>query len=71
LALVGDNGGDENVRVMECTDFRNFTAVVAKAREACANSGQAVADHFVDINEMVSIVSGRIPDVFGKTWCGV
>ena len=45
----------ELARVLEYTDFRNFTAVIAKAREACANSGHTVSDHFVDINEMVSI----------------
>ena len=45
-------------RVLEYTDFRNFTAVITKAREACINSGHAVADHFVDINEMVTIGSG-------------
>jgi DNA-damage-inducible protein D len=48
----------ELARVLEYTDFRNFSAVIAKAREACATSGHAVADHFVDINEMVSIGSG-------------
>ena len=48
----------ELARVLEYTDFRNFNAVIAKAREACANSGHAVADHFVDINEMVGIGSG-------------
>ena len=48
----------ELARVLEYTDFRNFTAVVTKAREACANSGHTVSDHFVDINEMVSIGSG-------------
>ena len=44
--------------MLEYTDFRNFTAVIAKAREACANSGHTVSDHFVDINEMVGIGSG-------------
>ena len=48
----------ELARVLEYTDFRNFIAVIAKAREACANSGHTVSDHFVDINEMVSIGSG-------------
>jgi DNA-damage-inducible protein D len=48
----------ELARVLEYTDFRNFTAVIAKAREACGNSGHAVSDHFVDITEMVGIGSG-------------
>ena len=45
-------------RMLEYTDFRNFAAVIAKAREACASSGHAVSDHFVETNEMVSIGSG-------------
>jgi DNA-damage-inducible protein D len=48
----------ELARVLEYTDFRNFISVITKAREACANSGHTVSDHFVDINEMVSIGSG-------------
>jgi DNA-damage-inducible protein D len=48
----------ELARVLEYTDFRNFIAVITKAREACANSGHTVSDHFVDINEMVGIGSG-------------
>jgi len=48
----------ELARVLEYTDFRNFIAVIAKAREACANSGHTVSDHFVDITEMVGIGSG-------------
>ncbi len=45
-------------RVLEYTDFRNFNAVITKAREACASSGHAVSDHFVETNEMVGIGSG-------------
>jgi len=48
----------ELARVLEYTDFRNFIAVINKAREACANSGHSVSDHFVDITEMVGIGSG-------------
>ena len=48
----------ELARVLEYTDFRNFVGVIAKAREACANSGHTVSDHFVDITEMVGIGSG-------------
>ena len=45
-------------RVLEYTDFRNFVAVITKAREACTNSDRKAADHFVDITEMVGIGSG-------------
>jgi DNA-damage-inducible protein D len=40
------------------TDYRNFEAVVEKARTACFNSGQRVEDHFVDITEMIEIGKG-------------
>lgn len=43
---------------LDYTNFRNFAAVIGKAREACANSGHTVADHFVGIDEMVPIGSG-------------
>ena len=45
-------------RVLGYTDYRNFEAVIAKARTACFNSGQRVEDHFVNITEMVEIGSG-------------
>lgn len=45
-------------RVLGYSDYRNFEAVVEKARTACFNSGQRVDDHFVEITEMVTIGSG-------------
>ena len=48
----------ELARVLEYTDIRNFIAVITRARQACANSGHTVSDHFVDITEMVGIGSG-------------
>lgn len=45
-------------KALEYTDFRNFINAVNKAKEACLNSQQNVNDHFVDVNEMVSIGSG-------------
>jgi DNA-damage-inducible protein D len=50
-------------RVLEYADFRNFAAVIAKAREACANSGHKASDHFVDITEMVGTGSGAQREV--------
>jgi DNA-damage-inducible protein D len=50
-------------RVLEYADFRNFAAVITKAREACANSGHKASDHFVDITEMVGISSGARREV--------
>jgi DNA-damage-inducible protein D len=45
-------------RVLGYTDYRNFEAVIDKARTACFNSGQRMEDHFVDITEMIEIGKG-------------
>ena len=45
-------------RILGYTDYRNFEAVIEKARTACLNSGQRVEDHFVEINEMIGIGKG-------------
>ena len=36
-------------------EWRNFGAVVAKAKSACEGSGLDVPDHFVDVNKMVEL----------------
>src|SRR5665213_1438922 len=38
-------------------EYRNFQPVIAKAIEACRNSGQPVENHFVHVHEMVEIGS--------------
>lgn len=63
IRKVDENGTEywqarELARVLEYTDFRNFTNVIDKAKEACRNSNQPIENHFVDINEMVGIGSG-------------
>ena len=45
--------------VLGYTDYRNFEAVIAKARLACFNSGRRVEDHFVEITEMAVLVESR------------
>lgn len=45
-------------KVLGYTDYRNFIAVIIKAKDSCKNSGQKISDHFVDTNEMVQIGSG-------------
>lgn len=45
-------------KVLEYADYRNFTSVISKAKEACQNSGILVENHFVDVTEMVEIGSG-------------
>ena len=45
-------------RVLGYTDYRNFEAVITKAKTACFNSGQRLEDHFVDITDMIGIGKG-------------
>ena len=45
-------------RVLGYNDYRNFEAVIEKARTSCFNSGQRVEDHFVEITEMIEIGKG-------------
>jgi DNA-damage-inducible protein D len=40
------------------TEWRNFTAVVTKAKTACEVSSHTISDHFVDVNKMVDLGSG-------------
>ncbi len=40
------------------SEWRNFTAVVSKAKTACEVSDHAITDHFVDVNKMVDLGSG-------------
>lgn len=44
-------------------EWRNFTAVINKAKTACEVSGHAISDHFVDVNKMVDLGSGSQREV--------
>jgi DNA-damage-inducible protein D len=48
----------EFAEVLQYSDYRNFEAVIDRAKLACFNSGHRVEDHFVDVTEMVRIGSG-------------
>lgn len=49
--------------LLEYQQWRNFMQVVEKARLACRQAGNAVADHFADISKMVEIGSGAQREV--------
>jgi DNA-damage-inducible protein D len=47
-------------------DWRNFLNAVDKAKESCETTGEAVADHFVDITKMIELGKGgqrKIDDI--------
>ncbi len=50
-------------RLLGYTEWRNFGAVVGKAKTACEGSGHRVGDHFVDVNKMVDLGSGSQREV--------
>lgn len=63
IKRVNENGVEywlsrDLAKILEYADYRNFIAVINKAKEACSNSGNDVLDHFGDITEMVTIGSG-------------
>ena len=37
------------------TEWRNFTAVISRAKTACEVSQHPISDHFVDVNKMVDL----------------
>lgn len=45
-------------RVLDYTQWRNFKTALDKAKIACANSDQEVADHFASVSKMVQLGSG-------------
>ena len=45
------------------SEWRNFTAVISKAKTACDVSDHAISDHFVDVNKMVDLGSGSQREV--------
>ncbi len=63
IKKIDDDGAEywssrELAKVLEYSDYRNFLAVVNKAKVSCENSGEVIHNHFVDANEMVPIGSG-------------
>lgn len=54
-------------KLLGYTEYRKFKNAIQKAETACENSGQAPADHFAHVGEMVPIGSGakrKVDDVY-------
>lgn len=44
--------------VLDYKEWRNFTKVLDKAKEACENAGERLSDHFVGVNKMIQLPKG-------------
>lgn len=60
---INENGQEywlarELQKVLEYSEWRNFTNAIKKAKEACKNSDNNSKNHFVDINKKVELGSG-------------
>ncbi len=63
IKRINDTGNEywdsrDLAAVLEYTQYRNFEAVIDKAKLACLNSGYNIEDHFADVSKMVEIGSG-------------
>lgn len=52
--------------ILEYTQYRNFEAVVGKAKLACFNSGHRIEDHFADVSKMIEIGKGGKREISAK-----
>lgn len=49
--------------LLEYTEWRNFIQVIEKAKMACLKAGQAIEDHFVDVNKTISMPKGAEKEI--------
>ena len=49
--------------LLEYSQWRNFENVIAKAKVACENSGNAVSDHFAEISKTIQMPKGASKEV--------
>jgi DNA-damage-inducible protein D len=63
IKRVSDKGNEywsarDLYKALDYVDYRNFLNVIEKAKAACENSRQVIHNHFVEVNDMVSVGSG-------------
>ncbi|GHT13546.1 DNA-damage-inducible protein D [Bacteroidia bacterium] len=68
IRQIDENGNEywsarDFAKALEYVNYRNFIAVIDKAKEACKHSNHAVLDHFVDINEMINLGKGAMRSI--------
>ena len=44
-------------------EWRNFLNVIDKAKESCKATGEAVSNHFVDVNKTISMPKGAEKEI--------
>ncbi len=49
--------------LLEYEEWRNFSKVIDKAKNACQNAGQNSDDHFVDVNKTIPMPKGAAKDI--------
>ena len=50
-------------KLLGYSKWENFSNVIDKAKEACTNVGQEIADHFPDVRKMITAGNGAEHDV--------
>jgi len=68
IQQLADNFEGHVQHLLAYSEWRNFMAVIHKAKVACEVSEQLVADYFVEVNRMVQLGSGSQREVGDIAW---
>jgi len=49
-------------KLLDYSDFRNFSKVIEKAKKACINSNHRLSEHIVEVNEQLKFGQGAIKE---------